>query len=289
MIEYKKVSIWYSSLVLVTLFASLQAEFLLLDQGVVVVSGPVANTMITHSDIAHKLNLDGSPMSAKQLIEWEVINQDVRDSKMPFDDTAADKYLANVQKMNNLSLDDLENLAAQCERTFYELKQLLTYQYTYDFFLYHKFRAHLVPSDQDVEDYCAKHPEVQPGHCVIQVAFVDYNQSNKELVQEKINGIIAGTVHDDAVEWSDPIKVNVVDIADDKLFITKMQLDAIHVIEDKNVFELYRLVDKKDEYVVPVADRKAFVVDTLNRQMYEDLLRKYQEHMIDNVAIIELV
>ena len=67
-----------------------------------------------------------------------------------------------------------------------------------------------------------------------------------------------------------------------------MEAGQIHLIEDKKVFELYRLVSKQDEHVVPVADRKAFVVDILNRKMYEELLSKYEEHMMDNVAIINL-
>jgi hypothetical protein len=282
-LNFKKIFLFF-----ITLPALLQAEFMLLDQGVIVVSGPVANTMITHSDVFDKLNLDGTAIPLERLIKMEIIRQEVIADKMPLDDTAADKYLANIQKVNNLSLDDLEELAGQCRRTFFELKQLLTLQYTYDFFLYHKFRAHLVPSDQDVIDYCEEHPDVEPGHCVIEVAFVEFTPDNKQQVSEKIKGIVAGTISDSSIEWSDPIKVNITDIAEDKLFIKDMASGQIHLIEDKKVFELYRLVVKQDEHVVPVADRKAFVVDLLNRKMYEELLSKYEEHMLDNVAIIKL-
>jgi hypothetical protein len=271
-----------------TLLAPLQAEFMLLDQGVMVVSGPVANTIITHSDVFEKLNLDGTQIPLQRLVKMEVIHQEVIDTKMPYDETAAEKYLANIQKSNNLSLDDLEDLAGQCHRTLLELKQLLTLQYVYDFFLYHKFRAHLVPSDQDVQDYCDKNPDVQPGHCVIQVAFVDFMQDNKQQVLEKIDGIIAGNISDDGITWSDPIKVNYVDIADEKLFIKSMDAGQISKIEDKKAFELYRLVSKQDEHVVPVEDRKAFVIDILNRTMYEELLSKYEDTMLDNIAIINL-
>jgi hypothetical protein len=268
-LNFKKIFLFF-----ITLPALLQAEFMLLDQGVIVVSGPVANTMITHSDVFDKLNLDGTAIPLERLIKMEIIRQEVIADKMPLDDTAADKYLANIQKVNNLSLDDLEELAGQCRRTFFELKQLLTLQYTYDFFLYHKFRAHLVPSDQDVIDYCEEHPDVEPGHCVIEVAFVEFTPDNKQQVSEKIKGIVAGTISDSSIEWSDPIKVNITDIAEDKLFIKDMASGQIHLIEDKKVFELYRLVVKQDEHVVPVADRKAFVVDLLNRKMYEELLSK---------------
>ena len=284
MLDYKKIILFF-----LTLPAISRAEFMLLDQGIMVISGPVANTIITHSDVFDKLNLDGTPISLEHQIKMEIIRQEVIADKMPMDETAADKYLANIQKTNNLSLDDLEELAGQCRRTFFELKQLLTLQYTYDFFLYHKFRAHLVPSDQDVVDYCDEHPDIEPGHCVIQVAFVDFSTDNKQEVTDKLQGIIAGSISDSSIEWSDPIKVNIVDIADDKLFIKDMTAGQIHLIEDKKVFELYRLVEKQDEHVVPVADRKAFVIDLLNRKMYEGLLSKYEEHMLDNIAIIKLM
>jgi len=289
MFDSKVIGLLRNYLFLITLSVSLQAEFTILDQGIVVISGPACNTMITHSDIVDKLSLDGTKIPLDHQIKMEIIRQEVVADKMPIDDTAADKYLANIQKTNNLSLDDLEELAGQCHRTFSELKQLLSLQYTYDFFLYHKFRAHLVPSDQDVEDYCKENPDVEPGHCVIQVAFIDFTVDNKQEVSDKVQAIIAGTISDSSIEWSNPVKVNNADIADEKLFIKDMTAGQIHLIEDKNVFELYRLVEKQDERTVPVEDRKAFVVDLLNRKMYEDLLKKYEERMMDNVAIIELI
>lgn len=283
MILSKKHFLWYMMLPVFV-----QAEFMVLDQGVVVVSGPAANTMITHSDVFDKLNLDGTKIPLSHQIKMEIIRQQVIADKMPIDDTAAEKYLANIQKVNNLSLDDLEDLAGQCFRTFPELKQLLGLQYTYDFFLYHKFRAHLVPTDQEVEDYCKEHPEVEAGHCVLQVAFIDFSIDNQEQVREKIEHMIAGNVSDLTVQWSDPIKVNIVDIAEDKQFIRTMQQGQIISIQDKKSFELYKLVDKQEERTVPVSERKASVVDVLNRKMYENLLSDYEKHMIDEVAIIDL-
>jgi len=284
MIDYKKIIIFF-----ITLSAPLRAEFMLLDQGVTVVSGPVANTIITHSDVYDKLNLDGSMISLDHQIKNEIIRQEVLESNMPIDENIADKHLANIQKINNLSHDDLERLAGECYRTFLELKQLLNLQYIYDFFLYHKFRAHLVPTDQDVQDYCDENPEIEPGYCLIEVAFVDFDQDNKKEVKDKLDGIIAGAISDHAISWSDPIHVDISDIADDKKFINDMEPGTIHCIESKKSFELYRLVEKKSDYIVPVEDRKAFVVDILNRKMYEDLLKKYEEQMVDNIAIINLV
>lgn len=283
MIDRKKIALFF-----LTLPGIIQAEFVLLDQGVVVVSGPVANTMITHSDVFNKLNLDGTKIPLQHQIKLEVIRQQVAADKMPIDDSAADKYLASIQKMNNLSLDDLEVLAGECFRTFAELKQLLSLQYTYDFFLYHKFRAHLVPSDQDVEDYCNEHPEVQAAYCSIQVAFVDFTAGNKQAVYAKLQGIIEGLTSDSSVQWSDPIKVNVADIAEDKKFIQDMKVGQIHLLEDKKSFELYKLVESQEERTTPISERKASVVEILNRKMYEDLLAKYEEHMMDDVAIINL-
>ncbi len=287
MLDCKKIMLHRNFLFFITLSACMQAEFMLLDQGVMVISGPVANAMITHSDVFEKLNLDGTAIPLERLVKMEIIQQEVIDTKMPYDETAAEKYLANIQKSNNLSLEDLEELAGQCRRTFPELKQLLTLQYVYDFFLYHKFRAHLVPSDKDVQEYCDQNPDIQPGHCIIQVAFVDFNAANKMQVAQEIEHIIEGSI-EDKLAWSDPIQVNYVDMADDKLFIKDMSVGQIHTIEDAKAFELYRLVSKQDEHVVPVADRKAIVIDILNRKMYEDLLAKYEEHMLDNVAIINL-
>ena len=284
MIDYKKIFLQF-----LTLSASLQAEFMILDQGHTVISGPVADTMITYCDIFEKTSLEGKLIPLEQQVNMEIIRQEVIVDKMPLDDTAADKYIANIQKVHNLSTEDLEDLANQCNRTLPEVKQLLGSQYTYDFFLYHKFRAHLVPTDQAVEEYCKEHPEIEAGYCSIQVAFAEYTPDSKKEVRSIIDDVISGKVKDSSIiSWSDPIKVDMDNIADDKLFIKDMTVGEISVIDEKLVFELYKLVEKSEEKAVSVEARKAFVIDILNRQMYEDLLTDYEQHMRDHVAIIDL-
>jgi hypothetical protein len=218
----------------------------------------------------------------------EVVRQEVVASKMPIDESVSEKYLDNVRKINNLTLQDLEDLALQCYRTLPEIKHLLNLQHMYDYFLYHKFRSHLVPTDQEVEEYHQKNPEIQPGFCVVEIAFVNFD-GNKKEVKEKIDNIIAGIISDDILSWSDPISLPINDIAADKLFITKMTVDEIVCKEGKNVFELYRLVEKNEDYTIPLAHRKAFIVDILNRKQYEEMFRSYEEHMLDNIGIVHLL
>lgn len=285
MVDYKKIFI-----IFLTLSASSQAEFQLFDQGHTVISGPVGDVMITYCDVYEKRNLDGRLIPLKDQIALIIIAQEVQLEKMPVDDSATEKYIANIKKDHNLTDDDLEDLAVQCGRTLAEVKQLLSSQYMRDFFLYHKFRSHLVPTDQQVEEYCKEHPEIESGYCSIQVAFVDYTPDHKDEVLQIINDVMSGTVKDSSiVSWSDPIKVDMDNIADDKLFIKDLQVGQISVIDDKSVFELYKLVEKREERLVPVEARKAMVIDILNREMYEDLLTNYEQHMYDNVAIINLV
>jgi len=282
-------TIRFGLIVLTLSVGNLQAEFKLLDQGAVVIIGNAGTTMITTSDVDEKLHLDGSKIPLSQQIKMEVVRQEVVASKMPIDENTSDKYLDNVRKVNNLTTQDLDDLALQCYRTLSEVKHLLNLQYVYDYFLYHKFRSHLVPTDQEVEEYHQKNPEIQPGYCVVEIAFVNFDNNNKKEVQDKINNIIAGVISDDILSWSDPISLPIHDIAADKLFITQMAVDEIVCQEDKDLFHLYRLVEKHDDYIIPLAQRKAFIVDILNRQQYEEMFRSYESHMLDNVGIINLL
>ena len=229
MVDYKK-----TLMILLTLPALLQAKFELFDLGHTVVSGPVGDVMITYCDVHEKTSLDGKLIPVDDQINMIIIEQEVKESKMPIDDTAPDKYIANIQKDHNLTDEDLADLAAQCGRTLPEVKQLLGSQYMRDFFLYHKFRSHLVPTDQAVEEYCNEHPEIEPGYCVIQVAFVDYTGTNKDEVRTKIDDSISGKIKDSSlISWSDPIKVDMDNIADDKLFIKDLTQGESSVVDDK--------------------------------------------------------
>src|SRR3990167_5507668 len=199
MINCKKIFLLF-----LTLSTLLRAEFVILDQGYTVISGPIADTMITYSDIFEKAGLDGKLIPLDMQINMEIIRQEAIVDKMPLDDTAADKYIANIQKVHNLSNEDLDNLAAECNRTLPEVKQLLSAQHTYEFVLWHKYKSHLVPTDQQVEDYCKEHPEIEAGYCVIQVAFVDYTQENEQEVRDKIDEIISGKIEESSImSWSD--------------------------------------------------------------------------------------
>lgn len=265
-----------------------QAAPRLLDQGEVLVSGPVANTVITHSDLHEKRNLDGSLVSEDQQVKIEVIRQKVIEDKMPVDDTAADKYLANMKKSHDLDDEAITELAADLGRTVSELKELLNLQYMYDFFLHHKFKVHFVPTDEEVEAYCKKNPEYAPGWYKVVVAIVDFDKENQQEIRAKIDKVAQGESTDLKLKWSSPIKINEKDIAQDKKFITKMKLDAIHATKEGQSYRLYKLVAKQKKKEKSIDERKASVIEALNRQMFVEKLQAYEKQMMNSVAVVNL-
>lgn len=267
----------------------MQAAPQLLDQGVVLVSGPVANTVITHSDLHDKRSLDGTLIPQEQQVKMEVIRQKVIEEKMPVDDTAAEKYLANMKKNHDLSFEAIVEIAAELGRTVVELKELLNMQYLYDFFLHHKFRAHLVPTDEQIEEYCEKYPQYEAGWYKIVIASVDFNEENKQEVRKNIADITSGKKTKLKLAWSSPVKINEEDIAEDKQFIKKLAIDAVHAVKEGSVYKLYKLVDKQNKKKKSIDERKAAVIEALNRQMFVDKLQAYEKQMMKSVAVVDLL
>lgn len=265
----------------------IQAEPILIDQGLVVVSGPVANTMITHSDVYDKRNLENSVIPLEQQIKMEAIRQQTIVDKMPIDDTAADKYLARLRKSNDLSEADLEEIATSLGRTMEELHALLDIQYMYDFFLHHKFRVRLVPTDQEVEEYCQSNPEYESGWFTITTASLPYSQEDEKAVAKQVERLSLGKGVD-KITWSKPLKIDERDLADNKKFIQTLKIGQVYADKQEGVFDLYKLLEKQEPRLKTLNERKADIIDVLNKKLFVEKLAAYEKELMKSIAVVHL-
>lgn len=278
------------SIMVLTTLPEVRAELFLVDRIDCVVCGPERNTPIVDTEITHKSDLNGQKLPVQQLIQQEIIGQQIISEKLPLDSTAADKYVESLKKQNNFTDSDLAELFEGIGRTFAEGLALLNDQYQHEMFVHHKFKSQVVATDDAIKEYHEAHPAYIDGWCNIQLAYTDFNDSNKEEIKKQISALIESdkTEQGSSIEWSSPVHVFLKDIANDKMFIFDMEPNQIEIRENGNTFELYKLIDKQDSVLKTIEECRSSIVDKLNRNQLEKILEEYNKEVHKFIDIIKL-
>ena len=278
------------AILLTTLPVCIQAELILLDKIECVVCGPTNNTPLVDTDVSWKRSLDGQPVPLQQQLQQEIMNQQVVADKMPIDLSIADKYVESLKKQNNLNDNDLKELFAQVGRTFSEGISLLSNQYMQEVFTHYKFKSQLIPTEDDIAKYYHDHPEYDAGWCEVQVAHVEYGTQEKSQLRQKLDATVDGnnSASKIDIEWSSPVKLYLDDIAEDKQFITAMNVGQTIIKEEKDSYELYKLVAKQDTKLKSLDACRSLITDRLNRNKFQTMLENYNKEVKKFVDIINL-
>lgn len=274
---------------ILTTLCEVRAELYLVDKIECVVCGPERNTSLTNTDETHKKDMNGQPIPMAQLIQCDIVSQQIIADKVPVDPTAADKYIESLKKQNNLTDSDLADMFEGIGRTYLEGLALLNEQYYNEMFMHYKFKSQQIATDEDVVKYYEEHPVYTDGKAEIQVAYVDFDDEDKDKLQIEVDKIVKGEESSSlTIGWSSPISVALLDIADDKRFIFDMDHGQIVSYEGPGSFELYKLISKQDPKMKTLEELRSTIVEKLSRQKLEKMLDDYNQEVRKFVDIINL-
>lgn len=242
--------------------------------------------IITRSDVTRP-NLAGMQQSLDDIIFERLVFLDAKKYNIVPDDDAVDKYLAIVQKENNMTLDQLKDVFASAGYTYEEGRQQFRILQTVNSMLGVKIHSQVIVPRAQVEQYYQENPVVQDAEYQLQYGFMPY-VSEKREAQEKALRYMAKTGREvKDIQWKDPFWVQQSDIADDKAFIFSMNAgETSQPIAGPGGYEIYRLIDKKDEFVPTLDERYHEIADILRRPVYEQLMENYKKKLFDSVSIL---
>lgn len=266
--------------------AGLSAKVMLIDKIDTVVCGVEENAPLTFTDVEWKRSLTGAPISLDQQVQMEIVRQQVKHDQMPVDDSYAVKYLESIKSANGLTQNDLIDLFAEVGLLYAEGKAQLVTQYTYDMFLHHKFRSQVLVTDDEVQEFHEKNPEIEPGVLEIKIATVSYDSDTKEAVSKKIDALVGGDNTSLSVEWGDVIEMEDSDLSADKKFISSMREGSMHAVDNGVEFDVYHLIRKKDAYERSLNECRPGIIDHLSKQQFEILLQDYNDNLQDKVRLV---
>lgn len=277
-------------LLICLLFCSsvVSAKVMLVDKIDKIVCGPTGNTPISHTDIDWKKSLTGESIPVERQIQMEIVRQQVEKEKIPVDESRALQYLEKIKSSNDLTQNQLIDLFGEVGLLYEEGKKQLVDQYTYDMFLHHKFRSQVLVTDEQIKEFHEENPETDPGMFEIKIATVSYDEDTKKAVRKKLDALIDGDSTAVVVDWSDIIKIEDVQLSQDKKFIASMKQGEIFAVDNGIEFDLYHLVAKKDAREKDLKERQTAIIEFLSHQQFEELLKTYNSGIEDKIRLIEL-
>lgn len=260
----------------------------LIDTIQAVLFGQGGAQVVTRSEVM-KPNLAGMQQSLDDIIFERLVFLDAKKYNIMPDDDAVDKYLAMVQKENNLTLDQLKDIFISSGYTYEEGRQQFRILQTVNSMLGLKIHSQVIVPRAQVEAYYREHPVVQEAEYSVQYGFMSYIPEKRDK-QEKALRYMARTGKElKSIEWHDPFWIKQGDVADDKAFIFSLTVGEMsQPVASLNGYEMYRLVDKHDAYTPSLDERYHEIANILRRPVYEQLMEKYKKSLFDTVSILSL-
>lgn len=259
----------------------------LIDSIKAVVYGQERTDLITLSDV-NRPSLDGNQQTIEDLVVAKLICQDAARYKMEPDNDAVDKHLKSVQRENNLSLDDLKSIFSSAGYTYEEGREQFRAMTAIGTMIDFRIRSRLIVPEKDIQAYYQEHPIVQEPAYQIERAEVACPQGmDHGVFMQQLRRLIDTGQSKLDIEWSDPFWINKSELAQDKQFLTTIEVGCISMGTESGAgIELFKLMNKKEEHVTSLEERYNEIADTLKRPKYNELFEAYKKDLFSNAAVI---
>ncbi len=231
--------------------------------------------------------LDGASKTLEQVILERLMMLEAEKLKISVTEAEIDRYLAQMQKQNGLTLDDVLSLFKQMGFSATEGREQLRTMQVIDTLIDHKVRGKIMIEKKDVEAYFHENPKSVPAEYTIAQSFVPLpsGQTKEEFSDNLEKAIKNGTILS-AVIWDNPIALESKHIASDKQFIKDIAPGSIVRLEEAaDGIRLLRLVSKRDEKITPLAEREKEIMNTLSKKQFDDKFETYRKELFARARI----
>ncbi len=160
-----------------------EPEIFTIDEIKAVVFGEEGAQVITRSDV-ERPGIDGSPRTLDDLVLERLLFLDAKKYNMISDEDAVDKYLANIQRENNMSMDDLKNLFSNAGYTYQEGREQFGTMQAVNSIMDFRIRSRLMIPEREIVAYHKAHPDEEPERYFIQRAVVPITPDTTKTVVE---------------------------------------------------------------------------------------------------------
>ena len=201
------------------------------------------------------------------------------------------KYLENVQKDNNITREQLEEIFAQSGYTFEEGRREFKKMQANNIMLDYEIKSNLIVPRKKVEKYFNENPETVEACYQLQYAFIPFiphlsAKDQRTMIQESISLSPTESPTQSAIEWTTPFWITKSDLAEEKYFICDLTIGQTSDPQQTSTgFELYRLINKEPERLKTIEERYTEIATILRRPRYVQLVEEYKAKLFATSSI----
>ncbi len=256
----------------------------LINEVAVVVDGPERRFYVTTLDLETP-SFDGRIPSLDDIVDEELIYQDALKHKIPITEYAQ-KHIQSIKKQHKLSDEAFTKICANAGLDQASALEKFEKMGAGNTMVQHK--ADSFVAEHEVKEYYEANPISKPAKYQLQVGFVPFDR-NKSVDQQKSELEKTLRSNPEAIHWNEPFWLKEVDIAEDKMYVTKMSVGDISTPQATDGgFEVLRLKDKKDAYVVPLEKRYGEIVHTLRMPKLQETVEQYKKTLRESSSIVDI-
>lgn len=267
--------------------ALVPSDAVLVDTIEAVVFAPEGTKVITKSEL-DRPGLDGRMRTINDLVLERLLLLEAQKFKMVPDDETIDKYLSNIQRENNLTLDALKKIFKSAGYSYEEGREQFGMMSIVNQVLDFKIRSRLIVPEKEVVAYYKENPEIIEASYWIQRAVIPFDsRKSVEVQRAEIQRKIDHTIGLTDIEWQAPFWINDSEIAQDKRYIIALQpgqISAPQIVDDG--FEIFQLKEAKETHERPLQERYRDIVELLRKPKYEQLMEEYKKQLFDAAAVL---
>jgi len=239
--------------------------------------------IITTSDI-RKRAFDGGKYTLDDLINEALADNLGKVFKINLTDDDVNKYLKRANLTDKKQLKKLtEQWGYESLEEFYENFKKI---YRANSALNYEMSSQLVVTEEEIQEDYKNNPVYKEGYFTIETTFVllDSTKTKDELRQE-LEDFVNGKRDLDYIIWDMPITVKKTEIPKANNFLENMPPQSIYIKELNDGFDLFKLIDKKDDYLVPLEENKKERIDKLQTKKQEEVYKKVNENLHSKAII----
>lgn len=275
-------------LLIVILFPTLvmpdSGDRILLDEVAAVVKWE-ETAVFAKSDV-ERSNLFGQKVELKDLINQELVYQDAVHHKVTIDEEVIDKYLGNIQRQNKFTQEQMQGVYEAAGITERDARHQLRIMYANSMMMDHKITSRLIIPEKEVIAYYEANPITKQAKYKISTAFIPFDSAKTKEQQKRDIEQQIRVGKSSFVTWRSAFWLKADEIAEDKDFITRMNVGDIKVQQIADGFMLYKLDEKKPEKVVPLHKRYRDIQEELRKPRLEELMSSYTDSLFTAASVI---
>jgi parvulin-like peptidyl-prolyl isomerase len=262
----------------------------LIDSIVAIVYGPERTRIICDSEL-RRMGIDGRRRTLPDIILEELMYQQTIKYKIPVDESAIDKYLLDIRRKNNLSLEQVKEIFKRSGYTYQEGREQLAMMYASSTMVELKIMQRLGVTEQEVIAFYEANPIYKEAKYQLERSFIPYKSSishdeQKMMIERDI--IKKGKASE--LQWGTPFWLKESELSEVMEFVNSMNIGDVSVpLEDSDGFEMYRLTAKRDRCVVSLEKRFREISDILKMPKYQQEMEKYRDELLAAAHIVYLI